>query len=127
LDLHNLGEANSSRFLVDGTHVKPPLRNMFPLSSGVFIIIPPSALILAVTCAVLATALAKQLLLFDELMSDSIASNTLRAEVCLSFCGVLVSWVILTTIYILGNVDHDLHYPFRKSRARHDADQRGLP
>jgi coatomer subunit beta len=76
------------------------------------------------TGAVLATALAKLLLRFNELMSDSTASNTLHAEVCLSFCGVLAIWAILTTIYILGNVDCNLHYPHRTIPARQYTDRR---
>ena len=89
----------------------------------------PSALILKgdfLTGAVLATALAKLLLFFNELTSDSTASNMRRAEACFSYCYVLTSWAILTTIYNPGNVDHDLHHSRRTIQARHGTDRRGL-
>ena len=88
--------------------------------------VSPSALILGgdfFTGAVLATALAKLVLRFDELTSNSTASNILQAEVCLSLCCMLASWVILTTVYILGNVDHDLHHPRRTIQVRHGTDR----
>ena len=62
----------------------------------------------------------------DELMCDSTALNILRAGACLSFCCVLASWVILTTIYNLGSVDHDLHHLRRTIQVRHGTDRRGL-
>ena len=91
--------------------------------------VSPSALILGgdfFTGAVLATALAKLVLRFDELTSDSTASNILRPEACLPFCCVLASWVMLTTIYNLGSVDHDLYHPRRTIQVRHGTDRRGL-
>jgi coatomer subunit beta len=70
---------------------KPPLRSMFPSDSWSYctvidVRVFPSALILGgdfFTGAVLATALAKLVLRFNELTSDGTASNILRAEVCL--------------------------------------------
>ena len=91
--------------------------------------VSPSALILGgdfFTGAVLATALAKLVLRFDELTNDSTASNILRAEVCLSSCCVLASWAVLIIICIPGNVDHDLHHPRRTIQVRHSTDRRGL-
>jgi len=76
--------------------------------------------------AVLATTLAKLVMRFNELTSDSTASNILCAEACPSLCCVLASWVILTTIYNPGNVDHDLHHPRRTIQVRHGTDQSGL-
>jgi len=71
---------------------KPPLRSELPVTGKelfwlIFFMTLPSALILggdSFTGAVLATALTKLVLRFDELTSDSTASNTLRAEVCVS-------------------------------------------
>ena len=112
---------------------KPPLRSIFlPFWSYCIVIdvrVSPSALILGgdfFTGAVLATALAKLVLRFDELTNDSTASNILRAEVCLSSCCVLASWAVLIIICIPGNVDHDLHHPRRTIQVRHSTDRRGL-
>jgi coatomer subunit beta len=71
------------------------------------------------TGAVLATALVTLVLRFDALTSDSTASNILRADVCL----FLRRAPILTTNYILGNVDHDFHHPRRTIQVRHGTDR----
>ena len=72
--------------------------------------------------AVLATTLAKLVLRFDELTSDSTALNMLCAEACLFFYCVLASWATLTTICNPGNVDHDLHHPRRTIQVLIDED-----
>ena len=67
---------------------KPPLRSELGLQLSYFIcrfLTPFVALLLSgdfFTGAVLATALTKLVLRFDELTSDTTASNILRAEVC---------------------------------------------
>ena len=80
--------------------------------------VSPSALILGVTFftgAVLATVL-------DKLPLRQIYFVPRHV----SFCCVLASWAILTTIYNPGNIDHDLHHPRRKIQVRHGTDRRGL-
>jgi hypothetical protein len=67
--------------------------------------------------AVLATALAKLVLQFDELTSDSTASNALRAEVCL---------FLLRARKPGGtdrNVGRDLHHPCRTIQVCHGANR----
>jgi hypothetical protein len=84
--------------------------------------VSPSVLILGgafFTGAVLATALVTLVLRFDALTSDSTSSDILRAEVCL----FLLRAPILTTICILGNVDHNLHHPRRTIQVGHGTDR----
>ena len=75
------------------------------------------------TGAVLATALTKLVLRFNELTSDGTAWNILRAEVRLP---LFSEDGCPDRSFTIGYANHDLHYPCRTIEIRDCVNRRGL-